>query len=547
MSSTRMSAPQPDNYYSTVPGFPQYDTTGHPTQMSQQVIDDSGVVGGVSHAPSTSSPIQYQQPVNQQVSAAHNISNNLHQASTMGNISNPSFEASLFDPNDPTLFNFNPSDFNFGNHYGALEFGMLGHMTSGAVNTPEMEVMDSMNQSGSFSYDGTTGYPVSSFPYTQSYQPWQTSGSRQGSTNNLWALHHNGMDAFAVADTTPSLSGTSPNSQSQDWTGGYSSNTVSPEIHFVQPDQNRQQHYHRHRQTGPFPNDFGPTMSRKAQRRDTKQIYAAVTKGYPYTQRFHSLTAFLHKRFTTPNVLRIAEAMAAIRPSFINLTKGLSDDDLIFMEQGFQRQLVDYDDTWQQTGTPSIICRRTGEVVSCNKEFSLVTGWRRDVLLGKEPNLNVNFDNTTSGSHTGSSSRGAVTPRIPNVESDATLPQPVFIAELLDQDSAVGFWEDFAERAFGASTSSMPGVTCTLMKYKTKDDPGWGPGDRLAEGGQRAIKTESGTTALGERDGRLDMSMTWLVRRDMFDIPMMIVINVSTIPRSSYTQICILIYRSSSL
>jgi hypothetical protein len=47
------------------------------------------------------------------------------------------FNAPFFDPADPSLFNFDISSLNFGNHYGALEFGMLGHMSSGAVEPPD--------------------------------------------------------------------------------------------------------------------------------------------------------------------------------------------------------------------------------------------------------------------------------------------------------------------------------------------------------------------------------------------------------------------------
>lgn len=46
------------------------------------------------------------------------------------------FGGPLFDPSDPALFNFDISSLNFGNHYGALEMGMLGHMSSGVAETP---------------------------------------------------------------------------------------------------------------------------------------------------------------------------------------------------------------------------------------------------------------------------------------------------------------------------------------------------------------------------------------------------------------------------
>lgn len=210
------------------------------------------------------------------------------------------------------------------------------------------------------------------------------------------------------------------------------------------------------------------------------------------------------------------------------------------MEKCFQRTLCEYEDFVNHYGTPTIICRRTGEIAAVSKEFSLVTGWRRDVLLGKEANLNINTGSNNSGTQTGTSSRGAVTPRAP-VDIDPGRPQPVFLAEIMDEDSVVQFYEDFAELAFGASRASIIGPTVSLLKYKTKDDPGWGANDFGGSGddGKRGrsssgdvkmeplMKGDAGTKALGDRDGRVDCSMCWTVKRDVFDIPMLIVMNVS--------------------
>lgn len=48
----------------------------------------------------------------------------------------PQSHPALFDPSDPALFNSDLATMNFGNHYGALEFSMPGHMTTGANATP---------------------------------------------------------------------------------------------------------------------------------------------------------------------------------------------------------------------------------------------------------------------------------------------------------------------------------------------------------------------------------------------------------------------------
>lgn len=539
-----MSTTQPGTYYpqGASSTYPQYSPMNQQAQMQPTMVDNSGMIGDFTAQPNVGSPTQFHTTSSQQVSPE--MTTTMDQSSTLGSTGNPSFDPSFFDPNDPSLFNFNISDLNFGNHYGALEFGMLGHMSSGALNTPDVDVMNPMSHNqGSMSYDGTPGFPTSGFGYSQQFQPWQNvSGARQGSSNNLWAVQNNGMDAFAVGEHTASITGMSPQSHNQDF---YQSSTVSPETQFAQPNQSQQpdllrqsfsHQQHDGRKPGAFPSDVNQSPLKK-RRRDTSEIYTSVQAPYPYTQGFHSLTASIQKRFPSKKVYRIAKALASIRPSFISCNKNLNHDDLIFMEKCFQRTLCEYEEFVNHYGTPTLICRRTGEVAAVSKEFSLVTGWRRDVLLGKEPNLNVNNSNNGSGTQTGSSTRGAATPRIPNIEPDPGRPQPVFLAELLDEDSVVQFYEDFSELAFGASRSSIIGSPCSLLKYKTKDDPGWGPEERLTKDGKRVkkqstvkgeplIKGEAGVNALGDQDGRVNAMMCWTVKRDVFDIPMLIVMNV---------------------
>ncbi|TKA26852.1 hypothetical protein B0A50_04298 [Salinomyces thailandicus] len=532
--------PQPQN---GPPNFPQYGAVGQSGPMSAPMMDNSNLVNDFSTQQNVQTPPQYQSNPSQQVSPAQDMTNAMDTTNPIGNAS--SFDASFLDPNDPSLFNFNISDLNFGNHYGALEFGMLGHM-SGAVGTPDVDHMNNIGNQGSM-YDGSTGFQ-GSYGFNQTFPQWQNapnagSISRQSSSNNLWGTQGY-VDAFAIGEQS-SLTGHSP----QDFNG--TNYSTSPETQFAQPDQNNtqqqdllrqsmsqshQQQQQQQRRQGVFPGNPNQDLSRK-RRRDTAEVYSSVQAPYSYTQGFHALTSFLNRRFPPKKVLRIAKALATIRPSFISCNQNLNHDDLIFMEKCFQRTLCEYEDFVNHYGTPTIICRRTGEIAAVSKEFSLITGWRRDVLLGKEPNLNVNTggsNGTTSGTQTGNSGRGTVTPRVPNnVEIDTSRPQPVFLAELLDEDSVVTFYEDFAELAFGASRTSIIGAPSSLLKYKTKDEPGWGPNDHLADEGKRegrGIKQEGlirgeGMSSLGERDGRVECSMCWTVKRDVFDIPMLIVMN----------------------
>ena len=542
-----MPASEHGNYYppnQTTTFDPYAPAMNAPPEMAPPPLLENHISNDFPTHHSVQTPERFQSATSQQISPAHEMSGGVDSASTLGTINTTSFDSNLFDATDPALFNFNLSDLNFGNHYGALEFGMLGHMSSGAVDGPDADIMNSMGPTNNttVSYDNAGGF-LGSYGFNPTFSQWQNvpnAGSRQGSTADYWGSQGNGMDAYAIGEQA--FTGHSP--QSQDFSSVYN---VSPEMQYVQPEHGDTQQLLRQsishaqqqqRKQSSFPGNPAQDNPRK-RRRDTSEIYTSVVAPYSYTQGFHALTAFLQRRLNSKKVLRIAKALATIRPSFISCNKNLTHEDLIFMEKGFQRTLCEYEEFINHYGTPTIICRRTGEIAAVSKEFSLVTGWREGVLLGKEPNLNVNVGSTgTSGTATGASTRGAATPRMPNLEADPGRPQPVFLAELLDEDSVVQFYEDFAELAFGASRTSIIGEPCSLLKYRTKEDPGWGPDDHLTDDGKRIkksgivksdplIRGEAGMNALGERDGRVECSFCWTTKRDMFDIPMLIVMNVS--------------------
>lgn len=544
--TTGMAVSQPGMYLPQAnPGaYPQFNAVAHQGSVAPQAMTNSSVSNDFAQ-PNMETPAQYQTTSSQQVSPTQ-MTENVDGQSTLGSASNPTFDPSLYDPGDPSLF-LDPSvisDLNFGNHYGALEFGMLDQMSSAVLGSADM---DGLNSMGSMSYDGTPGF-TPGYGLNQNFQSWNTipnSGSRQNSmNNNFWGMQSNGMDAFAVGEHSGSLTGASPHSQSQDYNNtGYQSSTASPEQQLVRPDENQhndllrqsisQAQQKQQTRKGVFPSDPAQAGLKK-RRRDTSEIYDSVDAPYPYTQGFHNATAFLQKRYPTTKTLRIAKALSNVRPSFISCQKNLTREDLIFTEKCFQRSLVEHEEYLNHYGCPTLICRRTLEVAAVSKEFSLLTNWRRDVLLGKEANLNVNVDGSGSGTHTGTSSRGAMTPRVPNTDIDTGRPHGVLLAELLDEDSIVKFYEDYAEVAFGSERDKIVGETCSLMKYKTKDDPGWGTDERAVDNAKQGkikqeslMRGEAGMNALGERDGRIPCGLCWQVKRDVFDMPMFIVLNVS--------------------
>lgn len=463
-----------------------------------------------------------------------------------------SFGGALFDPSNPALFNFDLEGLNFGNHYGALEFGMLGHMSSGAAETPPKDNNGSISSQGmgdvSFYGGNMTQYGQM---YSQDMLP--DFGGGIDRNNQIFAnnSHHGLPHAYAIAtgptshhspstDASPSGSGmfeSSPNGTN------YAPNTTPLDRPSQRPPKRQDT------KTGPS-SKFGPSSILGKRTRDPSSIYDTVHEPYSYTAGFHGLTAFLQRRFSANKTLRIAKSLASIRPSFISCTKTLNRQDLIFMEKCFQRTLFEYEDFMLNCCTPTIVCRRTGEIAAVNKEFTLLTGWKKDVLLGQEPNLNVNNGRSSEsssapGSVSNTGRAGLATPRmrplsLADPQNKDSRPQPVFLAELLDDDSVVEFYEDFARLAFGDSRGSVT-TRCKLLKYQSKEADTASPEaikEEIAKkkpdlsggiGGMgnrvREIDGEHGIGRL-ERDGKMDCTYCWTVKRDVFDIPMLIVMNV---------------------
>ena len=185
---------------------------------------------------------------------------------------------------------------------------------------------------------------------------------------------------------------------------------------------------------------------------------------------------------------------------------------------------------------PIIVCRRTGEVAAVNKELITLTGWTKDVVLGKKPNLNVN----TGGSPAPGSAKSETTPQLQAMRPELQKttggnPQPVFIAELMDEDSVIQFYEDFAQLVFGDSRGHVT-RKCRVLKYRTQEtteginapgeSPRKDPRSSILSNRITRIDGEHGISKI-EKDGKMDCTYSWTIKRDVFDNPMLIVMNVS--------------------
>ena len=589
----------PNDMYGPRPGSSTYQTFG-PSPSSSQMPLSEGMMGATTFS-NQQSPVSphFQGGRGQPSSSMQNLVQAMQQSAPADSSNGMSGFDGLFDPNDLNQYDFDPTSFNFGNHYGALEFGMLGHMSSGAAETPPGENGNPMNQNSGNAFTPSTlsanysGSPVTAQHYVFGQDPsigeWRAptqpqsnirgtdmfgnSRKQEGSNGVKQEVPHafsigvNSAFASPTSERSPQQMKASfddnasakilfqPGSAPSSRPGTQGRSIVAPGQLQPQQQQQQQQLYQQQTALSTSSHAFGPARRRG----DPSVIYEAVTQPYSYTSGFHSLIAFLKKRLSSQKTLRIAKALASIRPSFISCTKTLGREDLVFMEKCFQRTLWEYEDFINACGTPTIVCRRTGEIAAVGKEFSILTGWKKDILLGREANLNVNTGGD-SGSASGqttantgpSSSRGGMnTPRVPEGAIDASRPQSVFLPELLDDDSVIEFYEDFARLAFGDSKGIVT-TRCKLLKYRSKDDEERAAAaeasvagedgsnrrpslKRKRDGGNRKLQGrgevagEAGIDELGDKDGKVECSCCWTVKRDLFDLPMMIVMNVCSL------------------
>ncbi len=471
----------------------------------------------------------------------------------------------LFDPSDPALFNFDISSLNFGNHYGALEFGMLGHMSSGATEQPhDNNLMNPLNQAASlFNQPMSAGYADQSNPgggltFGANGLPsgdWQETQSRSESMqiqtpNNTPAAtyleHHphradsmNGPHAFAIGQGPSSHSTDSP--PSTDASAFDNDNSLASAAIFGNTNRTHLQRSPKanraHRENKAASSVLPPALSHavRKRQRDTKSIYQGITKPYDYVKGYHRLYTLIKKKYSAPWVAKAQEYLQNYRPVLLQVREELNTDDLIHQEMGLQRNLMTLQEHFAEVGTPFLICRRSGEIVGINKEFTILTGWKREVLLGNEPNLNVNVGNNRDASDSELSTQ-STTPNLTGQEAD-TGTTNVNIIELMDGRSALEFLQHFSELCY-QDPRGYASQRVNMLRYQTKADveriqemkgaTADGKSDSLVkmEGGI-VQQGESAMQRLSAKNGMVDCMIWWHIKRDIFDMPVLVCMSVS--------------------
>lgn len=134
----------------------------------------------------------------------------------------------------------------------------------------------------------------------------------------------------------------------------------------------------------------------------------------------------------------------------------LTQDDEIFVERSFQRTLIELEKLISFSGTPTLVWRRTGEIVLVGTEFTLLSEWRREDLLSKDRAASAADQNSIAAQNAQTGNTGTESVK----EKKLSKGKKRYIFEIFDQDSLVGYYESFAQHAFESSSavslSKMP-------------------------------------------------------------------------------------------
>ncbi|KAF9045017.1 hypothetical protein BJ165DRAFT_1474827 [Panaeolus papilionaceus] len=101
---------------------------------------------------------------------------------------------------------------------------------------------------------------------------------------------------------------------------------------------------------------------------------AGLLKPYNYVKGYARLSRWMDRNVSQESKQQILQPLSVLRPKFRAVAQSLRDLDLVFIEEAFERMLLDYDRVFSAMGVPACLWRRTGEIYKGNREFSELVG-----------------------------------------------------------------------------------------------------------------------------------------------------------------------------
>ncbi|KAF8119635.1 hypothetical protein EV363DRAFT_1381397 [Boletus edulis] len=210
---------------------------------------------------------------------------------------------------------------------------------------------------------------------------------------------------------------------------------------------------------------------------------AGLLKPYDYVKGYARLSRWMDRNVSLQSKQQILQPLSVLRPKCKRfeikvavshvvvqaVAQTLRDIDLVFIEEAFERLLLDYDRVFSAMGVPACLWRRTGEIYKGNREFSKLVGV--DGYMMRDDRL--------------------------------------CIYELIAGESAV-YWEKYGHVAFDSTQKAV--LTSCVLHYKPLINTS---SDRKKLGGEDSPSEE----------GFINYCFSFTIRWDKWGIPSMIVGN----------------------
>ncbi|CCO32206.1 Regulator of drug sensitivity 2 [Rhizoctonia solani AG-1 IB] len=160
---------------------------------------------------------------------------------------------------------------------------------------------------------------------------------------------------------------------------------------------------------------------------------AGLLRPYNYVKGYARLSRWMDHNVSQESKKQILQPLSVLRPKFRAIAQSLTDIDLVFIEEAFERLLLDYDRVFSAMGIPACLWRRTGEIYKGNREFAELVG--------------VDVGRLRDGK--------------------------MCIYELMSEESAVNYWEKYGHVAFDPAQKAV--LTSCVLRYKPTTNSGVAP------------------------------------------------------------------------
>ncbi|KAH9063199.1 hypothetical protein EDB87DRAFT_222801 [Lactarius vividus] len=200
---------------------------------------------------------------------------------------------------------------------------------------------------------------------------------------------------------------------------------------------------------------------------------AGLLKPYNYVKGYARLSRWMDCNVSQESKQQILQPLSVLRPKFRAIAQSLRDMDLVFIEEAFERLLLDYDRVFSCMGIPACLWRRTGEIYKGNREFAALVGI--DGYMLRDGGL--------------------------------------CIYELMAEESAVNYWEKYGNVAFDSTQKAV--LTSCVLRFKPT----------ITQGADAATPESAGLDTTSSEEGFINCCFSFTIRRDTWGIPLMIVGN----------------------